>query len=325
MEHDKTPEEIGGASSKTKDGWDFSADIGTEKTGYTGNVRFMQVRMRVDMKTTEDPQKIKLLMDEWVAFVEKLNGASKTKKAKVGNALLVSATFTSTDTTLRIVSSTLSSWIMSNLICLVSVLLFTQNIMISLYTMLAIVLIVATLLGVIFGIAQYPFGAIEAVGVTIFVGLSVDYCLHTAHGYSGSKSVTRKDKVMDMLTSLGISIAGAAVTTAGSCIFLWFCHIFLFVQLGVMLFANCLIAILFSLFFLSALLMIGGPLGKQGELLHTLTCKCCKKEEGAGAAGAAVAPAASSAGATKNEGAKPALTLEETQALEDKGARAWEI
>ena len=193
QKHDKTLEEIGGASSRTNNAWDFSTDIGTEKTGYSGNVRFMQVRMRVDMKTTEDPQKIKVLSDGWVAFVEKLNEDSKTKRAKVGNALLVSATFTSTDTTLRIVSSTLSSWVMSNLICLVSVLLFTQNIMISLYTMLAIVLIVATLLGVIFGIAQYPFGAIEAVGVTIFVGLSVDYCLHTAHGYSGSKSASRKN------------------------------------------------------------------------------------------------------------------------------------
>lgn len=149
------------------------------------------------------------------------------------------------------------------------------------YTMLAIFLIVASLMGVIFGLAQYPFGAIEAVGITIFVGLSVDYCLHTAHGYHDARSQfsTRKQRVQDMLTKLGISIAGAAVTTAGSCIFLFFCRIFLFLQLGVMLFANCLIAVVFSLFFLSALLMTAGPMGQAGEILYTLQCGCCRNEK----------------------------------------------
>jgi len=121
------------------------------------------------------------------------------------------------------------------------------------------------------------------VGITIFVGLSVDYCLHTAHGYSGSPFNSRKERVQDMLTKLGISIAGAAITTAGSCIFLFFCHIFLFLQLGVMLFANCLIAVVFSLFFLSALMMVAGPLGRCGEIGYTLTCGCFRGGSGAGA------------------------------------------
>ena len=57
------------------------------------------------------------------------------------------------------------------------ILLFTQNLLISLYTMLTIVLIVITLMGFLFAVAGFTFGAIEAVGVTIFVGMSVDYCL----------------------------------------------------------------------------------------------------------------------------------------------------
>ena len=142
--------------------------------------------------------------------------------------------------------------------------------------MIAIILIVATLLGVIFGAAGYPFGAIEAVGVTIFVGLSVDYILHAAHGYSESKKFTRKDKVTEMLTRLGISIVGGGLTTAGSCIFLFFCHIFLFVQLGVMLFFNCLIALFFAQFFLSSALMVMGPLEDQGTLRWCTPGGCCK-------------------------------------------------
>lgn len=37
-------------------------------------------------------------------------------------------------------------------------------------------------MGFLFAIVGFEFGAIEAVGVTIFVGMSVDYCLHVAHG-----------------------------------------------------------------------------------------------------------------------------------------------
>jgi len=112
--------------------------------------------------------------------------------------------------------------------------------------------------------------------VTIFVGLSVDYILHAAHGYSESKQTGRKNKVTDMLTRLGISIVGGALTTAGSCIFLFFCHIFLFVQLGVMLFCNCLIALFFAQLFLSSILMVMGPLEDQGSPRWCLTGGCCK-------------------------------------------------
>jgi len=252
----------------------------------------VSVRLRIQVAETIAARALKPNYTHWFNFVKEWNEEysdltkDETKSIdtiyEFGEMKMISSAFTRMDTELKIVRSTLDSWILSNIICLISVLLFTQNILISIYTMLAIFLIVASLMGVIFGIAQYPFGAIEAVGITIFVGLSVDYCLHTAHGYSGSTFDTRQLRVQDMLTKLGISIAGAAITTAGSCIFLFFCHIFLFLQLGVMLFANCLIAVVFSLFFLSALMMIAGPLGRCGEIGYTLTCGCCRKKESDG-------------------------------------------
>ena len=41
---------------------------------------------------------------------------------------------------------------------------------------------VCPLFGFLFGVMGYEFGAIEAVGAVIFVGMSVDYFLHMAHG-----------------------------------------------------------------------------------------------------------------------------------------------
>ena len=254
--------------------WNFWDGIGTEGVDFNGRVKFIRVRMTVAVKRSEGAREKKPTYDEWVRFLtEKVND---DPPPSVGKAVLVSNEFKKMDLELRIISSTLGSWMLSNVICLASVLLFTRNIIISLYTMLSIVLIVATLLGIIFGAAGYPFGAIEAVGVTIFVGLSVDYILHAAHGYSESKQTGRKNKVTDMLTRLGISIVGGALTTAGSCIFLFFCHIFLFVQLGVMLFCNCLIALFFAQLFLSSILMVMGPLEDQGSPRWCLTGGCCK-------------------------------------------------
>ena len=264
--------------------WNFWNDIGTVGADFNGRVKFIQVRMKIGIPKTLGAREKKPYFDEWVTFLEE--EVNNDPPTNVGKAALVSEDFKKMDLELRIISSTLGSWMLSNLICLASVLLFTQNILISLYTMLAIVLIVATLLGVIFGGFGYPFGAIEAVGVTIFVGLSVDYILHAAHGYSESKKITRKDKVTDSLTRLGISIVGGGLTTAGSCIFLFFCHIFLFVQLGVMLFFNCLIALFFAQFFLSSALMVIGPLEDQGTILWCVTggcfkCKCGNKNANA--------------------------------------------
>jgi len=54
--------------------------------------------------------------------------------------------------------------------------------------------------------------------------------------------------------------------------FLWACEIYFFVQLGILLFANTLICCFFSLFFMTALLMVGGPLGRCGTI-NKKTCK----------------------------------------------------
>ena len=64
----------------------------------------------------------------------------------------------------------------------------------------AIFMIVTTLMGFLFAVLGYTFGAIEAVGVTIFIGMSVDYALHMAHGYHSAHGSTRFEKIRDALT-----------------------------------------------------------------------------------------------------------------------------
>merc|ERR1711871_39042 len=257
----------------------YAQDVGTSGEKYTGRVKWLRVRMRLNVKEGS-PFEMEPHYEKWSAFISDKPRKIPRRAGIVGlkaRGIMISEVWTTMDTGLGIIKGTGWGMVLSNGICLGSVLLFTQNVVISLYTMLAIMLIVVTLMGVVFGIFMWPFGAIEAVGVTIFVGMSVDYCLHTSHGYTHSHEVSAKDRVTDAITHLGISIIGGAVTTAGSTVFLFFCHIWLFVQLGIMMFFNTLLALFFTFFFLSTLLMIAGPTGDCGDLYSILVCKCFRE------------------------------------------------
>jgi len=54
---------------------------------------------------------------------------------------------------------------------------------------------------------------------------------------------------------------GGALTTVGSVVFLWPCFIHPFMELGIMIFSNMCLALLFTFLFLVPLLMIAGPRG----------------------------------------------------------------
>ena len=88
--------------------------------------------------------------------------------------------------------------------------------------------IVLTLLWFMVAICQWPLGAMEAHSITIFVGMSCDYCLHIAHAFMHSQAPSAHLKVREALAIIGNSVLGAAVTTFGSCIFLLLCTIVFF-------------------------------------------------------------------------------------------------
>ena len=102
--------------------------------------------------------------------------------------------------------------------------------------------------------------------------MSVDYSLHLGHAFHAVKGKSRKKKLKDAMTALGVSILGGAITTGGASVFLLFCKIYLFVQLGVMMLMNTLTAFLYTLFGLCALLVIAGPTE------HCVCLRICEKE-----------------------------------------------
>merc|ERR1711988_778822 len=235
----------------------FDADIETHGEKYKGKALWVALRFRINVKLSAGAFNIMPYYETWKKFLDEEINANAPPE--IGPGKIVSAHFTASDTEIQIIYSTVASFLTSNGICLAAIVVFTGDLTISLYSMLAIMMIVITLLGFLFGIVGFTFGAIEAVGVTIFVGMSVDYCLHLAHGYHSSTHSTRREKIQDALTHLGVSIVMGAITTGGLLFSYFFVIYICFYQLGMMMFFNTIFALYFSLVFLSAMLISVGP------------------------------------------------------------------
>ena len=125
--HEKTEEETGNEGTTKKQYWDFNSDIVTDNLKYTGNVKMVSVRFRINIAATVAARQLKPNYTHWETFVNEWNEKEISNSGPT--MIMISPAFTKMDTELRIVRSTLDSWMLSNLICLVSVLLFTQNIL----------------------------------------------------------------------------------------------------------------------------------------------------------------------------------------------------
>lgn len=161
----------------------------------------------------------------------------------------------------RVFSSTIAAFTLSIMTSLVAVTLFTRNFLLAFYVCCTILLVVCVLSGCLLNFLQYDFGVAEAIGATVFVGLSVDYCLHLAHGYYHADGQRRGDKLQHALIVLTPSILGGAITTVVACAFLLPCRMILFRKLGWTLMLNAAISIVFTFTFLAPLLLIAGPMG----------------------------------------------------------------
>jgi hypothetical protein len=142
---------------------------------------------------------------------------------------------------------------------------FTDNVIVSLLAMLSIGgnLVVMLALYEVWG---WTLGAIEAISISILVGLAVDYCFHLAEAYAISHQAGRIDRVAEALTHMGTSVVGGAITTAASAIFLLFCQVEIFHKFGVIVVVNTVFSVVFTFGFFCSMLAVVGPVGHWGEI-----------------------------------------------------------
>ena len=106
----------------------------------------------------------------------------------------------------------------------------------------------------------------------------MDYVLHIAHKYNEAHEYHSSFlKMRIAITSIGPSIISASITTAGSAIFLVFCQIYIFQQMGWLLIANTVLAIFVAMLTFTSILSVCGPRGRCCDMY--VYCEKRKKKK----------------------------------------------
>jgi len=137
-------------------------------------------------------------------------------------------------------------------------------------------LIVASIVTCTFGIlaaAGWSLGTVEAICITMLVGLSVDYAVHICDSFvnnglseEGHLMASRADRITAALGHVGTPVLHSACTTILASLVLCFCQIQLLVKVGIVIAVNASIGIVMTIVFLPALLALVGPENLEGSM-----------------------------------------------------------
>nr|XP_033778748.1 protein dispatched homolog 3 isoform X1 [Geotrypetes seraphini] len=167
------------------------------------------------------------------------------------------------------VQSALYGLILSLLICVTAVAVFTTHLMLLLPVLLTILGVVCLVVAIMYW-SGWEMGAVEAISLSILVGSSVDYCVHLVEGYllagenlplhqTQDPSSCRQWRALEAVRHVGVAIVSSAVTTVCATIPLFFCIIAPFAKFGKIVALNTGVSVLYTLTVSTALLSIMGP------------------------------------------------------------------
>ncbi|XP_063001562.1 protein dispatched homolog 3 [Elgaria multicarinata webbii] len=167
------------------------------------------------------------------------------------------------------VQSALYGLILSLLICVAAVALFTTHVLLLLPVLLTILGVVCLVVTIMYW-SGWEMGAVEAISLSILVGSSVDYCVHLVEGFllagenlplhlAEDPSSIRQWRTIEAVRHVGVAIVSSAVTTVIATVPLFFCIIAPFAKFGKIVALNTGVSILYTLTVSTALLSIMGP------------------------------------------------------------------
>jgi hypothetical protein len=233
-------------------------EIGTLLPGLAGETLYASVTIRsyeTSSLTT---------FAKWTSFAEGMNAlAPNTMLHIVAQSDLFWSEARATET----VDATVNTWLIANGLCCLIILFFTKNFLLSLMVMATILLMFFCIAGWLFAIFDLPLGPVQALGVSIFIGLSANYSLHVVHAYHHSSNDNRESKVKHAVFITGSPICASAFSTIGGCAFLLGCRTLALVELGILICCVTAMALVYSMGFLLVWLLTMGPLpcGEVGE------------------------------------------------------------
>lgn len=228
-------------------------------------VRWVRVTFIIDVSKSARTDNAAHWFNVWEEFVAERNSVEAGTHG-VGTMFHSSSLWVRFDFETRLVGAAFLSAFLSIVFALLAVLLFFAHVAIATYIMFVNVSTIVCLAGTLFGILGWDFGTVEAVGLIIVVGLSLDYSLHLAESYLQSEGNARYDRVQDALRKTGSALLGAAGTSMVSCPPILFCTIQVFVRFGIVIIISMGLSLLSSLIYFAAMLFIMGPVDDAGSV-----------------------------------------------------------
>ena len=126
------------------------------------------------------------------------------------------------------------------------------------------------------------FQVLEALNMCMVVGLTVDYVVHLAEGYTLSLRTDRLSRVQDMLDEMAVSIFFGACTTLGASMFMFIAQLSFFLQFGIFMFSTIGFSLFFSMLLFVTLMGLIGPendIGNIVVLFRNLRACCCSRRD----------------------------------------------
>lgn len=165
------------------------------------------------------------------------------------------------------VNSAIYGVVLSIIICMIAVMIFTGHVLLLLIIFICIAEMVCLVVG-IFYMLHWEIGGVEAVSLSILVGSSVDYCVHLVEGYilaaqacpvKDNPAKARQWRTSAAFSHIGVSILSSALTTIIAAVPLTQTAIQPFSKFGQIIAINTAVCIVYSLTVCTAFLSTVGP------------------------------------------------------------------
>lgn len=176
------------------------------------------------------------------------------------------------------VHSAIYGLVLSMLICVVAVAVFTGHLVLLLLVVITILAMICCVVGV-FALCGWEMGAVEAVSLSILVGSSVDYLVHIVEGYilaarqlpkhvlhSQPTGALRRARTSLAVRHIGVAVVCSALTTVIAAVPLTKTSIQPFAKFGAILLLNTSVSVVMTLTLAVALLALFAPGRYQSSL-----------------------------------------------------------
>jgi len=234
-----------------------------------GSLKATYARFHVNINYQSTPAStIVTYMAHWNDLVAEFNSDAPLES---GDTWHTSRLWIRAEAETAIVSSTVNTMLVSAGCGFVGALFFTHlDVILSLMVVVTVAGVTISLAWFMIVLMGWAVGAMEVLGLIVFVGYSITYSLHIAHKYQErvielqaddkmSSRERRKEAVVHAMRCMSGAVIGSAVTTLGSSFFLFFCQLVIFVKLASVLFAVTFFAMIFATIALPAALLCVGP------------------------------------------------------------------